>query len=483
MAKILVVDDNAGNRKLLVALLSRDGHVTLEAADGLDGLAAARTGRPQLVISDIIMPSMDGYAFVRQLRADPQLSGTPVIFYTAHYHGREAQNLADACRVARVLVKPCPNADILHAVQQVLAGVPESDARSLTGEFEREHLLLITNKLSEKADALAAFNARFAALTQLNLDIVSELDPDVLLTKVCVGARSLLGARYAVLAVAGDPGPFFATSGIDFGGKLPPQPEIDAGAMAHVLAEGRPLRISDPDDHRLSVGLPDGYPPAGAFLVVPLASPTRAYGWLCLADKIGADGFDPDDERLLTALAAQVDRLYRSDQLLNRVYSVMRALNASTMRTRTREALCNEACRLAVEHGRFALASIVMLDHASGGLKPFASACVDNEDSDLAWAVSTAAPDHEALPARVLRSRQPEICNDLQDPGCVVALRDEMLERGFRSVAALPLLVRGTAIGCFVLFSAQRRFFDEWELRLQTELAGGISSALASIDL
>jgi len=45
------------------------------------------------------------------------------------------------------------------------------------------------------------------------------------------------------------------------------------------------------------------------------------------------------------------------------------------------------------------------------------------------------------------------------------------------------LLVRGTAIGCFVLFSAQRRFFDEWELRLQTELAGGISSALASIDL
>jgi CheY-like chemotaxis protein len=52
LAKILVVDDNAINRKLLVALLSFDSHLTVEAVDGIDGLAVARAERPQLVISD-----------------------------------------------------------------------------------------------------------------------------------------------------------------------------------------------------------------------------------------------------------------------------------------------------------------------------------------------------------------------------------------------------------------------------------------------
>jgi CheY-like chemotaxis protein len=106
MAKILVVDDNVSNRKLVLALLRYEGHDTAEAVDGGDGLAAARVCRPDLVISDILMPSMDGYEFVRQLRADPDLASTSVIFYTAHYHELEAYKLAEACSVARVLVKP-----------------------------------------------------------------------------------------------------------------------------------------------------------------------------------------------------------------------------------------------------------------------------------------------------------------------------------------------------------------------------------------
>jgi CheY-like chemotaxis protein len=92
MATILVVDDNSINRKVLVSLLSADGHLTLEASDGLEGLHLARTRRPQLIISDIVMPTMDGYRFVRalrldaQLRCDSQLRLIPVILYTAHYH-------------------------------------------------------------------------------------------------------------------------------------------------------------------------------------------------------------------------------------------------------------------------------------------------------------------------------------------------------------------------------------------------------------
>ncbi|HEV7444949.1 MAG TPA: response regulator, partial [Steroidobacteraceae bacterium] len=121
MAKILVVDDNPGNRKLVVTLLGHEGHRTLEANDGADGLEAARAGNPDLVISDILMPSMDGFEFVRRLRADPQLQNVSVIFYTAHYHETEARNLAAACRVSRVIVKAGGAAGIVRAVAEVLA--------------------------------------------------------------------------------------------------------------------------------------------------------------------------------------------------------------------------------------------------------------------------------------------------------------------------------------------------------------------------
>src|SRR5256714_14524661 len=70
MAKVLVVDDIAVNRELIGTLLAYQGHEVIEAADGADGLTLARAQRPALVISDILMPTMDGFEFVRQLRAD-----------------------------------------------------------------------------------------------------------------------------------------------------------------------------------------------------------------------------------------------------------------------------------------------------------------------------------------------------------------------------------------------------------------------------
>ena len=203
MATILVVDDNASNRKLVVTLLSHEGHRLIEAHDGVDGLEAARAENPDLVISDILMPSMDGFEFVRRLRADPKLHGVSVIFFTAHYHETEARNLAAACRVSRVIVRSSGAAGIVRAVGEVLAGNTDPQTQLVDAGFDREHLQLITNKLAQKANLLKVANARFAALTELNVQLASERVPQVLFEKVCRGARNLLGAKYSVLAVSG----------------------------------------------------------------------------------------------------------------------------------------------------------------------------------------------------------------------------------------------------------------------------------------
>jgi len=347
MASILVVDDNATNRKLVVALLSHDGHVTFEAHDGAEALRVAGEARPQLVISDILMPTMDGFEFLRRLRAMAELSHIPVIFHTAHYHEREAQQLALTGGAARVLLKPCPSAQLLQAVEQVLAGVSESDAHTMLTHFDREHLLLITNKLSEKANALGASNARLKALAQLNVAVAAEREPRVLLQKACDATRSLLGSRFAVLVVTDATSPaklLSATSGVDFGATAPTPLQLHAVELGTAVSGRHAWRLSGGAASDIDLGLPSGYPAASALLAVPLDSPTHAYGWLCLGDKIGALEFEAEDEDVLAILGAQFALLYESAservaarQHLSRFYTPLSGLTSLVTEARTRE--------------------------------------------------------------------------------------------------------------------------------------------------
>lgn len=82
-ARILVVEDNPANLELVRYLLQHAGHTVISAADGTEGLATAQRERPDLVISDLQMPHMDGYELLTRLRAEPSLQETPVIAVTA----------------------------------------------------------------------------------------------------------------------------------------------------------------------------------------------------------------------------------------------------------------------------------------------------------------------------------------------------------------------------------------------------------------
>ncbi len=82
MAHILIVDDDALSRKVLTATLGKDRHSIASAADGDLGLASIRERVPDLVITDVIMPRMDGWRFVQALRAMPEAGMVPVIFLT-----------------------------------------------------------------------------------------------------------------------------------------------------------------------------------------------------------------------------------------------------------------------------------------------------------------------------------------------------------------------------------------------------------------
>src|SRR5437868_2416128 len=83
MASILVVDDSTVVRRMLAFILEKSGHDVSFATNGDEGLEALRDRRPDLIISDVTMPVMDGMAFLRRIRADAASRAIPVIMLTA----------------------------------------------------------------------------------------------------------------------------------------------------------------------------------------------------------------------------------------------------------------------------------------------------------------------------------------------------------------------------------------------------------------
>lgn len=95
-ARILLVEDNADNLELARYLLAASGYEVLLATDGAQGLAGARVHLPDLIVSDLQMPVMDGYALITQLRQDPVCRDIPIIAMTAFSMPGDEQRVIEA---------------------------------------------------------------------------------------------------------------------------------------------------------------------------------------------------------------------------------------------------------------------------------------------------------------------------------------------------------------------------------------------------
>jgi two-component system cell cycle response regulator DivK len=82
--RILVVEDQEDNRQILRDLLSNAGYDMIEAEDGVQAIAAAAQHRPDLILMDIQLPTLDGYEATRQIKSDPALSAIPIIVVTSY---------------------------------------------------------------------------------------------------------------------------------------------------------------------------------------------------------------------------------------------------------------------------------------------------------------------------------------------------------------------------------------------------------------
>ncbi len=113
--KVLVVDDDPFIRSLLAAWLQEAGYGVVMAADGQQALERVREDRPDIILLDLTMPRLDGYAVVRWLRQRPETRGLPILVFSADV--RAHQKLA-GLRVEGILSKPFDLDEVLDRVQE-----------------------------------------------------------------------------------------------------------------------------------------------------------------------------------------------------------------------------------------------------------------------------------------------------------------------------------------------------------------------------
>jgi len=319
MATILIVDDRASNREFLVTLLAYGNHRLIEACDGAEGLALAKEARPDLIITDILMPAMDGYELTRRLREDPITASTPVIFFSADYLLQEARVLAVKCGVEHVLLKPCEPEEVLRTVDTALGLATATVPSQLVDDFDREHVRVLTNKLSQKADELRHLNARLEALIELGRGLNVAQDSTHLVQAYSEAAREIIGAACAAVCLSDNGGLEIrrcCSTGLQScaaaaaGGLCPIEDPI-----AEVMRDWTCRRGRAAGDQSAQSGLLPNREPLPTYLTVPLMTQNKTYGCLALGNKVGGVEFTADDERLLTMLAAQLAVAYENSRL------------------------------------------------------------------------------------------------------------------------------------------------------------------------
>jgi len=124
MACALLIDDDASNVDFMRSLLRLEGHDLVWAVDGRQGLEMARQHRPDLIICDVIMPHLGGYAVLETLRGDPQLSAVPVVLFSAAMTA-EARELGLRRGANEVLFKPFDLKQLRNAIRLCLGQAPQ----------------------------------------------------------------------------------------------------------------------------------------------------------------------------------------------------------------------------------------------------------------------------------------------------------------------------------------------------------------------
>jgi signal transduction histidine kinase len=196
----------------------------------------------------------------------------------------------------------------------------------------------LLDELQVRLQAVVATRDRVNALFEAVIAVGTNLDIEVVLRGIVEAAVTLVDASYGAMGVIGNGGRLaeFIPVGLteEQIGRIHHWPE-SRGLLGALINDPRPLRIADLGSHELSSGFPDGHPPMGSFLGVPIRIRDEVYGNLYLTEKRDGGQFDEEDEAVLVALAAAAGVAIENARLYDEARRQQRWLTASSQVTST----------------------------------------------------------------------------------------------------------------------------------------------------
>ena len=175
MSRLLIVDDNSQNLYLLQTLLEGHGYEVVSAVNGTEALEKARQDPPDIIVSDILMPVMDGFTLCHQWKTDDYLKNIPFVFYSAEYIDEKDECLALKEGADRFIRKPVEPDEFMRAIHDIEENANNGRlaAREPAPETEEEIFKLYSERLINKLEQ------KMTDLERLNTELLLAYDTTI----------------------------------------------------------------------------------------------------------------------------------------------------------------------------------------------------------------------------------------------------------------------------------------------------------------
>ena len=470
-ALILVVDDHRTNRFLLQEVLKGQGYRVATAGNGAEALQEARQSPPDLIVTDILMPVMDGFSLCWEWKHDERLKRIPIICYTGTYTDDRNRQFALELGAERFVINTGNPEDLMKVVREVLessrrgalAAVPPPVAENTV--YLRQHNELLARKLEDKMHQLEQAhrglqrdigariqaekaNAQLAAIIESSDDAIISRALDGTILTWNAGAERLFGWTAA------------EAIGRNISLIVPLELEQESAPVRAKVHAGQPLTARD---------------------TVRLAKDGRRIDVSVTPSPIRNERGETTGVSLIIQDISERRQQEHKIARLSRIHAVMSGINSVIVRARDHGQLLKEACRIAVEHGGFGIAWISEFDPATLDVTRIAWAGTDAGEPMGGSKSTTRAdiPQGQGVIGRAIREKTPIVCNDIAAELHVGSgHRAEALRAGYRSIICLPLFVESAVWGTLTLYAKEPDYFTDDEVKLLSDLAGNISFAL-----
>ncbi|MFA6596803.1 MAG: PAS domain S-box protein [Ignavibacteriaceae bacterium] len=165
---------------------------------------------------------------------------------------------------------------------------------------------------------------------------------------------------------------------------------------------------------------------------------------------------------------------------INRLYVVLSNINQAIVRIKEQEELFNEACRIAVDDGKFVMAWIGLVNQSTNKVDVISKSGVTKDYFNKINIDLKDKKQSQGIVGQAIKKQAHTISNDIKNDRLMSPWMEDALKNGYNSAAAFPLIVNGETVGAFALYANEVNFFDEDEINLLDELTMDISFALES---